>query len=106
MAIKLLKRGTAESLGVQVGTGLSDEVRLPVDYSGARIAVQVIAVALSALTMQLQASVDGVNWNSIDAVFNTTTGELRVIVAQGVAGLRANVTALTGTSVEIKVRLS
>lgn len=49
----------------------------------------------SALTLNLQLSLDGVNWNTVDST-TITTGQLRIVTGVAAAFVRINQGAITG----------
>lgn len=97
MASITLRRAVVETIGSFTAAGTaSNDYRVPSEMMGARMAWQtVITGAPTAVSAVLQASLDGVNWFAFDTSTNLT-GEVRVVVIQGVAAIRANLGTLTG----------
>lgn len=96
-----MRRGVSENLTPSPLTSISNGngYSLPVEGTGARIAWQVNVAGgpPTALTVQLQGTLDGVNWFMIDQS-TSLNGELRIVAALAVSQIRAAITALTGAA--------
>ena len=99
----LMKRGIEEVILSAAGTGVTGAAfTLPSEMMGARLAWAVQSTA-NPQTTTLQGTVDGVNWFQLDQS-TTATGELRVVIAQGVKAIRAVTGTITGGTVTVTAR--
>ncbi len=90
---------TGKSLNAATVTGPGDDFALPHFIIGAQLEKLtweiVITGAPTAIQVDLQGSLDGVNWYQIDT-YNTVANTLRFVVDKRVRFVRANLITLTG----------
>ncbi len=104
----LLRRGVAEKILDTTGpapvTGW--QASLPVDMGGERLAWQTkFGTPPTAVQVDLEATVNGTDWKTIDSSTNVN-GDARIVIAGGLSAVRAKLVSQTGGSwVNVFVRV-
>ncbi len=96
--VDLISRGVPATLGSALtnNTVAPKTFRLPQDAMGARLAWQTIPNGtVSALSVTLSGTLNGIDWAILDTASNTS-GEIRILTVDAVAGIRVDAPAITG----------